>query len=90
MKPWPAKPIIHSFMYPSIAAGLHSLSGPLAPQPACVLAHPTELSTGQIWGPGPGLWKPVLPFAAQASQMTSNLSVTQSSGLWLGSPGEGN
>lgn len=30
---------------------------PPAPQPACVLAlaHPTELSTGQIWGPGPGL-----------------------------------
>lgn len=32
--------------------------------------------------------EPVVPLTAHASQMTSNPSVTQSSGLWLGSPGK--
>lgn len=83
-------PSIHSLIHPQ---PLSSTSG-LAPGPSAGVCLGstglTVLSTGQSQGPGPGLWRPELSLVAQASQMTSNPSVTQSSGLWPGSPEEGN
>lgn len=93
MIPWPRKPFIHSLIHSLIHPQLLDSTFCLAPwilsRWGSWLRHtPLSSALGKAKAQDLGSVEPVVPLTVQASQMTSNPSVTQSSGLWLGSPGK--